>query len=73
MQNTSVKSPIFFFLLRTQNPRRFPGFAVVVVTFFGELFDDFNVFSECLFPEEINNPFWGLTRFSMKSDNFYWR
>ena len=36
------------FWLHTQNPRRFPGFVVVVVTFFfEEIFDDFQHFSEC--------------------------
>ena len=39
-----------FFCLQTQNPRRFPGFAVVVVTFFNEIHDDLHdLFSECVF------------------------
>ena len=39
--------------LHTQNPRRFLGFAVVVVvvvvTFFVEILNDFHDFSECVF------------------------
>ena len=52
--------------LHTQNPRRFPEFAVVVVTFFYEIRDDFHDFvSECVsFPRKINNPFWGVIVFS---------
>ena len=35
--------------LHTHNPRRFPGFTVVVVTFFVEILDDFHDFvSECV-------------------------
>ena len=36
--------------LQTQNPRRFPGFTVVVVTFFVEILDDFHdvSFGMCL-------------------------
>ena len=35
--------------LHAQNPRRFPGFTVVVVTFFVEILDDFHGFvSECV-------------------------
>ena len=47
--------------IHTQNPRRFPGFTVVVVTFFVKILDDFHDFvSECVFfPMKINNPFWG--------------
>ena len=50
----------------TQNPRRFPGFTVVVVTFFVKILDDFHDFvSECVsFPRKINNPFLGGNRFS---------
>ena len=46
--------------LHTQNPRRFAGFTVVVVTFFVGILDDFHGFvSECVsFPWKINNPFW---------------
>ena len=37
----------------TQNPQRFPGFTVVVVTFFVKIIDDFHDFvSECLFHQE---------------------
>ena len=47
--------------IHTQNPRRFPGFTVVVVTFLVKILDDFHDFvSECVsFPRKINNPFWG--------------
>ena len=57
--------------LHTQNPRRFPGFPVVVVTLFVEILDDFHdSVSECVtIPKKINNPFWGLT-VQRKSDNF---
>ena len=43
--------------LHTQNPRRFPGFTVVVVTLFVKILDDFHdfVFGMCLFPKKINN------------------
>ena len=35
--------------IHTQNPRRFPGFTVVVVTFFVKILDDFHDFvSECV-------------------------
>ena len=35
--------------IHTQNPRRFPGFTVVVVTFFVKMLDDFHDFvSECV-------------------------
>ena len=52
--------------IQTQNPRRFPGFTVVVVTFLVKILDDFHDFvSECVsFPRKINNPFWGVTVFS---------
>ena len=51
--------------IHTQNPRRFPGFTVVVVTFLVKILDDFHDFvSECVsFPRKINNPFWGGNRF----------
>ena len=44
--------------IHTQNPRRFPGFTVVVVTLFFEILDDFHDFvSECVsLPRKINNP-----------------
>ena len=58
--------------IHTQNPRRFPGFTVVVVTFFVKILDDFHDFvSECVsFQRKINNPFCGLTVFPKKSINF---
>ena len=51
--------------IHTQNPRRFPGFTVVVVTFFVKILDDFHDFVlECVsFPRKINNPFWEGNRF----------
>ena len=60
--------------IHTQNPRRFPGFTVVVVTFFVKILDDFHdCVSECVsFPRKINNPFWGVIVFPKKSDNFHW-
>ena len=58
----------------TQNPRRFPGFTVVVVTFFVKILDDFHEFvSECVsFQRKINNPFWEVVVLPKKSDNFHW-
>ena len=57
-----------------KNPRRFPGFTVVVVTFFVKIIDDFHDFvSECVsFTRKINNPFWSVIVFQKKSDNFHW-
>ena len=50
--------------LHTQNPRRFPGFTVVVVTLFVKILDDFHDFvSECVFPEENQQPVLGGNRF----------
>ena len=59
--------------IHTLNPRRFPWFTVVVVTFFVKIFDDFHDFvSECVsFHRKINNPFWGVIVFLRKSDNFH--
>ena len=52
--------------IHTQNPLRFPRFTVVVCNFFRKILDEFHDFvSECLFPEEINNPFWVGNRFSV--------
>ena len=60
--------------IHTQNPRRFPGFTVVVATLFFKILDDFHDFvSECVsFQWEINNPFWGVIVFPRKSGNFHW-
>ena len=60
--------------IHTQNPRRFPVFTVVVVTFFVKILDDFHdFFSECVsFQRKINNPFWVVIVFPKKSDNFHW-
>ena len=46
--------------IHMQNPLRFPGFTVVVVSSFVEILDDFHDFvSECVsFPKKIHNPFW---------------
>ena len=62
------------FCLHTDNPRRFPGFTVVVVTFFDEIIGDFHDFvSECVsFQRKINNPFWVVIVFPKKSDNCHW-
>ena len=76
MKNTKIdaKSPKFSKVVFTQNPRRFPGFTVVVVTSFVKILDDFHDFvSECVsFQRKINNPFWGVIVFPKKSDNFHW-
>ena len=47
--------------IHTQNPRRFYGFTVVVVTFFVKILDDFHdfVFGMCLFPEDNQQPVLG--------------
>ena len=60
--------------LHTQNPRRFPGFTVVVATLFVDILDDFNDFvSECVsFLNKNNNQFGGLTVFPKTRDNFHW-
>ena len=61
--------------IQTQNPLRFPGFTVVVVTFFVDILDDFHDFvSECVFfQKKINNPFCGVSPFFLKkSDIFHW-
>ena len=60
--------------IQTQNPRRFPGFTVVVVTCFVKILDDFHDFvSECVsIPRKVGVPFCGLTVFQKKSDNFHW-
>ena len=52
--------------IHTQNPRRFPEFTVVVVTFFVKILDDFHDFGlgMCLFPEENQQPVLGVIRFS---------
>ena len=58
--------------LDTQNPRRFPGFTVVV-TLFVKILDDFHDFvSDCVFfQRKINNPFWVVTVFPKTSDTFH--
>ena len=58
--------------LDTQSPRRFPGFTVVVVTFFVKILDDCHDFvSECVsFQRKINNPFWEGNRFSEEKYQF---
>ena len=61
--------------IHTQNPRRFPGFTVVVVTFFVKILDDFHGFvSECVsFQWKTNNPFSGVIVFRRKVTNFIGR
>ena len=62
---TTNLSRFLRFCLHTQNPRRFPGF-VVIVTFFDDIFADFHVFLWNVFSEKIKNSFWGLTVFPGK-------
>ena len=59
--------------IHTQNSRRFPGFTVVVVTFFVEVPYDFHdSVSECVsFQRKINNPFWCVSVLPKKSDNVH--
>ena len=61
--------------IHTQNPRRFPGFTVVVETFFFKILDDFHDFvSDCVsFPRKINNPFCGVSVFPKKVTSFIGR
>ena len=55
----------------TQNPRRFPGFTVVVVTFFVKIIDDVCVFfGMCLFPKENPQPVLRGHRFSEQKIHF---
>ena len=56
----------------TKNLRRFPGFAVVVVTLFVKILEDFHdfVFGMCLFPHENQQPIWGGHRFSEERRQF---
>ena len=57
--------------IHTQNPRRVPGFVVVVVKKFNEIIDDFHVFSEMhLLPHENQQPFFGGRRFSENKCQF---
>ena len=60
--------------IHTQNHGRFPGFTVVVVTFFVKILDDFHDFvSACVSSQKkINNPFWGVSVFPKRSDNVHW-
>ena len=54
--------------LHTQTPRRFPGFAAVVVKNVDEILNDFHdlFFGMCVFPEENQQPILGSHRFSME-------
>ena len=74
IQKNAKSQKISRFWLYTQNPRRFPGFTVVVVTFLVEILDDFHVFvSECVFfQKKSNNPLWVSPIFRGKGDNFHW-
>ena len=59
------------FWLRTQNPQRFPGLSVVVVTFFDDILDDFHdIFGMCLVPEENQQPFLGVSPFFRQKGQF---
>ena len=50
--------------IHTQNPRRFPGFTVVVVTSFLKILDDFHDFvSECVSFPRKKQPVLGCNRF----------
>ena len=71
MQKTNATS----LKISTPNPRRFPGFAVVVVTFVDEILHDSHVCSECVFGwKKINNQlcgtsfFWGKVVISMERE-----
>ena len=60
-----------FFWFHTQNPQRFPQFAVVVVFF--EILDDFHGFIRiCVFPEDNQQPILGGHRFPHEKYKFYW-
>ena len=51
--------------IHTQNPRRFPGFTVVVMAVFVKILNDFQVcFGMCLFPDESQQPVLQGQRFS---------
>ena len=61
--------------LRTQHPRRFPGFAVVVVTYFVEILESLTISmilfrNVCLFPEENQQPVLRGHRFSEEKCQF---
>ena len=59
--------------IHTQNSWRFPGFAVVVVTFFVKILNDFYDFVFGMsFPQENQQPILGGHRFQMKSGSFHW-
>ena len=66
--------------IQTKNPRRVPGFTVVVVvvvvvvvTFVVEILDDYHDFvSECVSFQRKINPFWGVIVYPKKGDNFHW-
>ena len=57
----------------TQNPRRFPGFTVVIVTFFVKILDDFHDFvSECVsLPTKINEK--KIAKVSPSNNNYSFR
>ena len=60
------------FWLHTQNPQRFLGGAVVVVTFSDEILDDFHAFfGMCLFRKENQQPILEVTVFPMNSGNVH--
>ena len=71
MKKNEENDEIWF---QTQNPRRFPGFAVAVVTFFRRNPRRFPWFhlGMCLFPEENQQPILGSHRFPRKSEHFLW-
>ena len=60
--------------IHTKNPRRFPVFTVVVVTFFVKIFDDSHDFfrNVSLSRGKSTTRFGGVIVFPKKSDNFHW-
>ena len=71
MMNKEKIEEIWF--SHAKNPRQFPGFTVVVVTFLLKILDDFHDFvSECVSSRGKSTTRVGLTVFPMKSDIFHW-
>ena len=62
-------------LIHTQNLRRFPGFTVVVVTFFSSKSSTISMIlfrNVSLSRGKSTTRFWEVTVFQKKSDNFHW-
>ena len=66
-KNCEISEDFQSFCLHTQNLVRFIMFAIVVVTFFDEILNDFHdfVFGMC-FPKENQQPILGVTVFMRK-------